>query len=178
MDEKEPAGADSTPPTVLKWMGEVLSPAETGSSFVWRAWAGSDAVMSSDNVLWRQYTILVDLYKYYLDVAWKVSVWYYATTGAILTYFFSHVGDEGAEALPWALGFFIIASLEFAYLHWRGSRNLYDLLKLLEDIAIRLSLPGRPHVEFGAAFVLINAFLLIAVSLALMILLVVQPWAG
>lgn len=177
-EEQPGAAGPTTPPDSRGWMREVLTPQETGQSFDRDCWPGPEAMVASENPLWRQYSVLVDLYKYYLDVAWKVSVWYYATTGAALTYFFANVGKEGTHALPWVLGFFDAASLGFAYLHWRGSRHLYDLMKLLEDIATKLKLPGRPHVEFGAAFVLINAFLLVGVSLALTTLLVIKPWSG
>jgi hypothetical protein len=43
-------------------------------------------------------------------------------------------------------------SVGFAYLHWRGARQLHSMIRLLEYIALTLHLPGRPHIEFGAAF--------------------------
>ena len=43
--------------------------------------------MSDPEMLWRQYSLHVDLYKFYLDLAIKINVFYYAVTGAILAYY-------------------------------------------------------------------------------------------
>ena len=149
------------------WVHSVLSPAEDDAiSFSQEKakWAVRGERLDEEDILWKQYVVLCDLYKYYLDVAWKVSVWYYATTGVLLTYFFEHIGSEGSEALPLLLIFLSGGSVGFAYLHWRGARHLHSMIRLLEYIALTLHLPGRPHIEFGAAFLLINCFMFTAVS--------------
>jgi hypothetical protein len=40
--------------------------------------------------LWKQYEVHVDLYKHYLKLSVEVNVFYYAITGALLSYFFAH----------------------------------------------------------------------------------------
>ena len=35
----------------------------------------------NDNLLWRQYVLLVDLYRYFIDLVWKVSIWFYTAAG-------------------------------------------------------------------------------------------------
>jgi thiosulfate reductase cytochrome b subunit len=57
-----------------------------------------------------------------------VAVWYFATTGAILTYFFSHIGGPDARPLLFVLLFLSFASLGFGYLHFRGSRHMHEIL--------------------------------------------------
>jgi hypothetical protein len=155
------------------WVHRVLTPAEDDAgSFSPEEghWAASGEVLNEHDRLWMQYVVLVDLYKFYLEVAWKVSVWYYATTGVVLAYFFEHIGDQGSEALPLLLIFLSGASAGFAYLHWRGARHLHSMIQLLEYIAESLHLPGRPHIEFAAAFLLINCFMFAAVCVASLVL--------
>jgi hypothetical protein len=43
--------------------------------------------MDAPELLWRQYALSVDLYKFYMDLVVKFNVFYYAVTGAILSFF-------------------------------------------------------------------------------------------
>jgi len=139
---------------------------DDGSSFKVETWADeSDPQLGPvGNRLWAQYAVLVDLYKHYLDVAWKASVWYYAITSAILTYYLSHISDQLPGPLPLVLIFLFMVSAGLALLHFKAASNLSSLRDLLEGIALRLRLPGRPHVEFAVDFVLLNAVLMALVG--------------
>ena len=121
--------------------------------------------------LWKQYTVLVDLYKYYLGIAWKAAVWYYATTGAILAFYLDNVGRPGYELLPFLLVFLAIMSAGLAYIEWRGARNLAAVPSLLEYIASTLRVPGRPHVEFAVVFLVLQCLMGVAVSVGSLVLL-------
>src|SRR5437667_9500969 len=46
--------------------------------------------MDERELLWKQYALNVDLYKFYLELVVKVNAFYYAITGAILAYYFQH----------------------------------------------------------------------------------------
>jgi hypothetical protein len=56
-------------------------------------WADSHEEVSDDNKLWRQYMVMVDLHRYYMDLTWKVTIWYYTAVGAALIYFFDHLNE-------------------------------------------------------------------------------------
>lgn len=43
-------------------------------------------LIEADNLLWDQYAVYVDLFKFYVDLAWKSTTWYYAITGVVLAY--------------------------------------------------------------------------------------------
>jgi hypothetical protein len=163
-----------------RWELEALTPGESnGNSFaVEKAWASATVKIDEHNLLWKQYAVLVDLYKYYLELAWKVSVWYYATSGAILTYFFANVGQPGKSVLPYLLWFYGAASLGFGYLSWRGGGHLFGMIKLFESIAERLGLPGRPHVEFACVFLLISGVMFAALGVAGIALFFAAPWSS
>jgi hypothetical protein len=159
------------------WIGAVLSPREhNNASFRnegGRRWALPGDPIPEDDRLWLQYLVLVNLYKFYLEIALKSAVWYFATTGAILTYFFSHIAGPDARPLLFVLLFLSFASFGFGYLHFRGARHMHEVLPWLEYIALSLRIPGRPHVEFIAAFLLINSILYTAVAAACSTLFVV-----
>lgn len=148
---------------------KLLSWAEDDAdSFDPLTWAGPDSSLSDRNPLWANYAILVDLYKHYLDVAWKASVWYYAVTGAILTYYLGHDSDQLPGPLPLLLLFLALVSLGLALLNIKAAGNFMSTRDLLERIACKLNLPGRPHVEFAVDFVIFNALLMVIICCAAM----------
>ena len=149
------------------WMRQAFSRREDfAGSFLSQTWAGDGDPLDADDRLWRQYIVLVDLYKYYLDVAWKAAVWYYATTGAVLAFYLDRLDAQDQSIAPLLLLFVAVMSFGFAYLAWRGARNLSSLPALFEHIAITLRLPGRPHIEFAVIFLLMNSVMFLSVGLA------------
>jgi len=182
---REPVGPSSAqppmedpghrPPSIRAVIAELRSPREEHAASFVQEWAGPRDTLSEENVLWRQYLVLVDLYKYYLDVVWKVSVWYYAVAGALLAYYFQHVVDHNPY-LKWLLPFIVVVSWALSLLHWRALPQLMQLRDWLEWIALQLKLPGRPHVEFAAAFVLLNAILLLLAGAAVLVPFILAPW--
>ena len=46
------------------------------ASFTPDGWATASEEISDDNLLWRQYILMVDLYRYYIDLVWKVTIWF------------------------------------------------------------------------------------------------------
>jgi hypothetical protein len=149
-----------------RWMRHAFSRAEDhADSFLPDNWAKEGDPDDGKDRLWKQYGVLTDLYKYYLDIAWKAAVWYYATTGVVLAYYFDNYNAEEDSPLPFLLLFVGIMSLGFAYLAWRGARNLSGFPLLLEHIACNLRIPGRPHVEFSVIFLLMNSGMFVLVGL-------------
>lgn len=74
--------------------------------------------MNDRELLWRQYQLNVDLYKGYLELVVKMNVFYYAVTGAILSFYFANHNEltQWSLVLPLlmslALGtFFVIGAL-------------------------------------------------------------------
>ena len=69
--------------------------------------------------MWKQYQLNVDLYRSYLELVLKVNLFYYAITGAIVSFYFAHAGDplvRFALVLPLVMsaafsGFFIYGAV-------------------------------------------------------------------
>jgi hypothetical protein len=141
-----------------------------------RGWGGADTKLPDDSGLWKQYEIYVDLFKFYIDIAWKGSVWFLATVGAILTFLFANIKKPDSGPIVWILLFVGIFSLGFCLLYARSALNLGALAAFLDYIASELALVGRPHVEFAAFFLLVLSVLCGLVGIASLVFLAV--WVG
>jgi hypothetical protein len=156
------------------WIRDAFSRVEDHAASFWPDdWVKEGDPDDGTDRLWKQYDVLVDLYKYYLDAAWKAAVWYYATTGVILAYYFENYDAATGGPLPLLLLFVAAMSLGSAYLAWRGARNLSGIPPLLEHIAQSLRIPGRPHVEFAVVFLLINSGMFSVVGVGSIVLFIV-----
>ena len=71
-------------------------------------------------LLWREYQLSVDLYKFYIDILLKVVIGYYAVTGGILSFYFTRSQPEVAR---WALVLPCLVSLGFAWLFRWGAQR-------------------------------------------------------
>jgi len=166
----QPDPPNATQPRTLSWVWRIISTREDmAASFEKRNWAAIGEPIHPEDRLWKQYLVLVDLYKYYLDVAWKVSVWYYGVTGLILVYFFDHIEADDSPYLPLVLLFLSWASATFAYLYWRGAKHMDQSTSWMEHIAFSLRLTGRPHGEFAVAFLLINCVMLTTATVVFLV---------
>jgi uncharacterized membrane protein YeiH len=56
--------------------------------------------MDDRELLWEQYNLNVDLYRSYLELVVKMNVFYYAVTGAIVSYYFTHATEP---MVKWSL---------------------------------------------------------------------------
>lgn len=97
-------------------------------------------VISKDD-LWKQYEISVDLYKHYLKLVIEMNVFYYAITGAIVSYYFAHRTEEPeirfALMLPILMsvllaGFFIYGSIMNRY-----SRD--EMFRIRDALGLRVA---------------------------------------
>ncbi len=73
------------------------------------------------DLLWKQYQMSIDLYKQYLDLVIKFNVFYYAITGAFLSYYFSHLSSD---LVRWSLVFPMIMSMFSAWTSYRAARSI------------------------------------------------------
>ena len=77
-------------------------------------------------LLWRQYSQHVDLYKFYVEATIKLMAFHYAITGAILSFYFAHSADS---TVRWALLLPVAFSISLTLIFWRGA----TLLKAYPD---------------------------------------------
>ncbi len=115
------------------------------------------------DLLWKQYEVFVDLFKFYLDTALKCNIWYYTLTGAILTYYFKNENEN--THLKYSLILPVILGIGLGVIFLLGSVQAVDLKRKLTYIREELHLPGAPHTDVLINFVRFAGLLLILVAL-------------
>lgn len=120
-------------------------------------------VVSRDD-LWEQYKISVDLYKHYLKLTIELNVFYYAITGAIISYYATHVAEA---AVRYTLLLPIAMSVLFAALFIRGA--FLNMISRQELFSIRnaLGLQVVPELAVLSWLLWICAVLMLIVAVML-----------
>jgi hypothetical protein len=117
--------------------------------------------MDGPELLWRQYSQNVELYKFYMDLVVKFNVFYYAVTGAILSFFFA---NPDTQEVKYALLLPIIMSVAFAFFFIYGA----VLTRVLRDdvFSIRDNLGLRAAPDVGVLSVLLSIFAVVFIVVA------------
>lgn len=118
------------------------------------------------DLLWKQYTLHVDLYKFYLDLAVKINVFYYAVTGAIVTYYFQHVTDQITR---YALLLPIAFSLAISGLFFYGANRLSVVREELFSIRDKLGLATAPEIQTLVVFLISFGVIMAGTCVALIV---------
>jgi hypothetical protein len=121
----------------------------------------------SPDLLWKQYELQVGLYKGYLELVLKFNVFYYAATGALISYYFSK------PDIPWmkySLGFPILMSFCFAGLFFYGASRTHVVRQELFDIRDKLGFDTAPEYKVLAVLLWISAGMMLIVGLCLLVM--------
>jgi hypothetical protein len=118
-------------------------------------------------LLWRQYNLWLDLYKFHMDLVLKANAFFYLITGGILSFYFAHPEQR---LIKWSLllpAFMSLAlTIAFAY----GARLV--TLKSTDLSALTQKLDFETVPDVGVLTVLLWAgsaiFLVVAVSLIIL----------
>jgi len=118
--------------------------------------------LSKDD-LWKQCEISVDLYKHYLKLTIEINVFYYAITGAIVSYYFAHRME--APDIRFALMLPILMSVLLALFFIYGS--IINRYSRDEMFRVRDALGLRVAPEFAVLGWLLVVFAALMVLVAL-----------
>ncbi|HTC90447.1 MAG TPA: hypothetical protein VK686_19205 [Bryobacteraceae bacterium] len=125
----------------------------------------SQAVTPTQDILWKQYELHVGLYKEYLNLLLKFNAFYYAATGAILSYYFSK------PEIPWmrfSLLFPCVMSVALSLLFFYGASQSEYTRQELFQIRDRLGLDTAPEYAVLKVFLWISAVLMVVVAISLL----------
>ena len=125
---------------------------------------------SSEDVLMKQYQILVDAYKTYLDLILKFVLFSYAVTGAIVSYCLS---QRQNGIMKFGLLFPIVMNASFAVLSFLGASRVKPLSEEVERVTNELKLSATPDVQFLALVLLLLGALFVLIFVGLIIVLIV-----
>ena len=126
--------------------------------------------MDATELKWNDFKQNVELHRSYLDIAIKLNMFYYAITGAILSFYFTHNNIPMAK---YTLGLPILLSIGLSILFLWSAILANNLRSHIRTSAGELGLNAYPE---GIVLVLICAIfgaVLVVVSIALVWLFVV-----
>lgn len=107
--------------------------------------------MTQQEIYWRQYQLNIETYRGYLELVLKINGLYYAITGAIVSYYFSHAAEQAMQLsllLPLimsvALAIFFVLGAFAARVTRRETFDLRDKLGLAAtaEMAVLIVLLG------------------------------------
>jgi len=117
--------------------------------------------MEPTEILWSQYKQNVELYKFYMELIVKFNVFYYAVTGAIVSFFFSH---QDIPDIKYSLLLPVIMSVAFAGFFIYGAKLMPYLREEVFKIRDALGLKVAP--DLGVLTVLLYIFSAIFILVA------------
>lgn len=126
------------------------------------------------DILWKQYEMQIGLYKGYLELLLKFNVFYYAATGALVSYYFSK------SDVPWmkySLLFPVVMSAAFACLFIYAAGQTHVVRQELFAIRDLLGLGVAPEYRILTVFLWMSALLMVIVGFSLLsiVFLVAMP---
>ena len=120
--------------------------------------------------IWKLYQSHVDLYKHYLDLVIKFNVFYYAITGAFLSYYFTNAGNDWVR---WALVFPVVMSLFFSGLFFVSARAVKYMNEEIQNISLMFGFT-QPKIDILKYALVISSVLFGLISVGLIILFLVK----
>jgi len=118
-------------------------------------------------ILLKQYQTHIDLYKHYLDLSLKVNIFYYAVTGAILSFYFTNPYNSNiirySLLLPFLMSLLFAAIFIYSSNILKVTRN--DVFKIRDWLGLRTA----PEFNVLKHFLRASASLFIIVAVGLII---------
>ena len=127
--------------------------------------------LSERELLWRQYNLNIDLYKFYLDIALKVNAFFYVITGGILTFYFANSNER---LIQYSLLLPIILSIAFGGVFIYGSILLSITREDIFSIRDKLNLETAPDVHVLAVLLRVFAIIFFVVAASMILLMVLR----
>ena len=127
--------------------------------------------LSERELLWRQYNLHVDLYKFYLDIALKLNVFFYVITGGILTFYFANSNER---LIRYSLLLPIILSVAFGGVFIYGSILMSVIRTDIFQIRDKLNLDVAPDVRVLSVLLRVFAIIFFVVAASMILLMVLR----
>jgi len=123
--------------------------------------------MDKEELLWRQYQLHIDLYRGYLDLVLKFNLFFYAVTGAILSFYFVHRMDP---LIKYSLLLQLAMSIVFAFFFGYCALIMRHARDEIFSIRDSLGLSVAPETKVLIIVLRIFTVLLTVVSIYLILL--------
>lgn len=120
--------------------------------------------MDESDIKWNDFKMSVDLHRSYLDLAIKLNMFYYAITGAILSF---HFANSELPTGKYALILPVLLSIGLTIFFFWGAKLAYNLRFHIRTTAEELGLKAYPEGIVLVLLCIIFGTVLGIVSLAL-----------
>jgi hypothetical protein len=121
---------------------------------------------SDKDLLWKQYELQVELYKKYLELVLKFNIFYYAATGALISYYFS---KSDIALMKYALLLPVLMSFGFAALFSYGAWAQAVSREEIFNLRDALGLESAPETRVLQVLLCISAALMAVVGIIIFI---------
>lgn len=101
--------------------------------------ANNKSAVQDKNLLWEKYKHEIELHRGYMDLAIKLNLFFYAITGAIVSFYFLHIGEK--PLLKWSLVLPFFMSVSFALFFFFSARSTSATNDEILRICKELDLP-------------------------------------
>jgi hypothetical protein len=125
------------------------------------------------DVLWKQYELNINLFKSYLEFTLKLNLFYYLITGAILSFYFTHLDTR---FINYSLVLPILMSFAFCALSIYGADRAKLTRKEIFRIKNAFKLEVAPEAQVLIFVLWIFAGLFLVVGLGLSYILIKNPF--
>lgn len=125
--------------------------------------------MDKTEILWKQYQQNIDLYKFYMELTIKFNVFFYAVTGAIISYVLSQL--NGNNLIQYALILPLVMSLCFGGFFVYGAVLMRVLRRETFNIRDILQLQAAPDVGVLSVLLYVFSFIFLMIAIGCGILL-------
>ncbi len=132
--------------------------------------SGDDSSVSN----WARYQHEVDLHRSYLDLVIKINAFYYAVTGAIVSFYFLHIDKE--PLLKFSLILPLIMTIALAVFYFRAANAADISQKNIELLTKNLDFEVGSVVAAVLAFLLRVFFWLFLISAVGLFILLVKDY--
>jgi hypothetical protein len=119
---------------------------------------------------WREYELLVDLYKFYLGLIIQGTGGYFVIVGGILTLVLANVRDQ--PMIAFALVVPILLSVLLAIANWAARRQVSELSVATQELVGELEVMLGPHTQILGWAVAWSFWLLVVAAGLLIVLLI------
>ncbi len=131
-------------------------------------------VSLTETTLLEHYKVLMDLHKFYFELVLKFTVFHYAVTGGILSFYLSQK-NEGF--MKYALIFPIIMNLFFALFSFLGALRNPPLAEEVERITDVLGYEAHPDLHFLSTILYLSSILYLLIAIGLTVISFWRPTA-
>ncbi len=129
------------------------------------------ATYIDSELLLKEFELHVNLVKHYLDLVIKFNVFYYAVTGALLSYYFTNFKTD--NFIKWSLALPILMSFFFGILFVAASRAIPQVDEEITYISTLLGF-AKPEVRVLRFALIASGLLFIGIGIVLSIVFIVK----